>query len=171
MFEQVTQFEKLIASFFDAPYCVAVDSCTHALELALHQSPADYVSCPTNTYLSVPMMLERSGQDWFFQHRPWKGYYHLTPNVIDAATLWQAGAYIPETYMCISFHYKKHLSIGRAGAILCPSEGDYQDLKKLSYDGRDLSIVPWEEDGVIRDRPIYYWISLLYYSRNCTTRH
>jgi len=35
MFEYVTEFESQIADFFGAPYAVATDSCTHALELCL----------------------------------------------------------------------------------------------------------------------------------------
>jgi len=34
-FEVVKEFENKVADFFGAPYGVAVDSCTHGIELAL----------------------------------------------------------------------------------------------------------------------------------------
>ena len=34
-FETVSIFEKKISDFFGSPYAVAVDSCTHGLELCL----------------------------------------------------------------------------------------------------------------------------------------
>ena len=36
----------------------------------------------------------------------------------------------------MSFQFKKPLNLGRGGAILCETEGDYIALKKLTYDGR-----------------------------------
>ena len=34
-FELIEKFENKIAKFYGAPYAVAVDSCTHAIELCL----------------------------------------------------------------------------------------------------------------------------------------
>ena len=34
-FEIISEFEKSIAEFFGSPYAVAVDSCTHGIELCL----------------------------------------------------------------------------------------------------------------------------------------
>ena len=31
----IEEFEKLIADFFNAPYAVATDCCTHAIELCM----------------------------------------------------------------------------------------------------------------------------------------
>ena len=49
--------------------------------------------------------------------------------------------------MCLSFQFKKHLNLGRGGAILLSSKKDYDILKKMSYDGRDLS-KPWAEQDI-----------------------
>ena len=49
--------------------------------------------------------------------------------------------------MCLSFQFKKHLSLGRGGAILCNNKEDYTQLKKLSYDGR-LPNIPWAEQNI-----------------------
>ena len=37
-FEVVRKFENAIAKFYGAPYAVAVDSCTHSIELCLRYS-------------------------------------------------------------------------------------------------------------------------------------
>ena len=34
-FDIITKFENIIAKFFGSKYAIAVDSCTHGLELAL----------------------------------------------------------------------------------------------------------------------------------------
>ena len=34
-FKTVKEFENKVAEFFGAPYAVAVDSCTHGIELSL----------------------------------------------------------------------------------------------------------------------------------------
>ena len=64
MNEVVAQFEKEIASFYNAPYAVAVDCCTHAIELCLRYTKANNITIPSRTYLSVPMTAEKLGLDW-----------------------------------------------------------------------------------------------------------
>jgi dTDP-4-amino-4,6-dideoxygalactose transaminase len=49
--------------------------------------------------------------------------------------------------MCLSFQFKKHLSLGRGGAILCDNLQTYTELKKLSYDGRSPD-QPWAEQNI-----------------------
>ena len=49
--------------------------------------------------------------------------------------------------MCLSFQYKKHLSLGRGGAILLQNKKDYDILKKMSYDGRSPN-QPWMEQNI-----------------------
>ena len=38
--------------------------------------------------------------------------------------------------MCVSFQFRKHLSLGRGGIILFDKEEDFDILKRMSYDGR-----------------------------------
>lgn len=149
MFHKVEEFEKEIAKFYGAPYAVAVDCCTHAIELCLRYKKIKKVSCPKHTYLSIPMTLEKLGLEWKWTARSiWQDYYYLKDtNIIDAAVYWKSNGYIPETLMCLSFQFKKHLSLGRGGAILCQNYDDYIALKKMSYDGR-LPNVPWEQQNV-----------------------
>jgi dTDP-4-amino-4,6-dideoxygalactose transaminase len=49
--------------------------------------------------------------------------------------------------MCLSFQFKKHLSLGRGGMILLDNEKDYTDLKAMVYDGRSRDI-PWAEQDI-----------------------
>ena len=68
-------------------------------------------------------------------------------NIIDAATMWRKDSYIPNTYMCLSFQFKKHLSLGRGGMILLDNKTNYERIKKMSYDGRRRD-VPWAEQNI-----------------------
>ena len=68
-------------------------------------------------------------------------------NIIDAAVLWKEKSYIPGTFMCLSFQFQKHLSLGRGGMILLDSKEAAKDLKKLSYDGREPNI-PWRNQNI-----------------------
>lgn len=147
-FRVVEQFEENIAEFYGAPYAVATDCCTHAIELCLRHSNVKRATIPKHTYLSVPMTLEKLSIDWNFNDEQWTDYYQLNgTNIIDAAVLWRKNSYIPNTFMCISFQFKKHLSLGRGGAILCDNKYDYMLLKMMSYDGR-LPDIPWAQQDV-----------------------
>lgn len=146
-FEIVTEFENRIAKFYNAPFAVSTDCCTHAIELCLRlHNVADAVS-PKHNYISVPFTFEKLGLNWKFENLPWQDYYYVTENIIDAAVYWQRDGYIPNTFMCLSFQYKKHLSLSRGGMILCSNEEDYLRLKKLSYDGR-VPEVFWEAQDI-----------------------
>lgn len=149
-FSIVHEFEKKIADFFGAPYAVAVDSCTHGLELCLRYFKATGILSPTNTYLSVPMLANKLGVtlDWYeSEMNDWEESYTIFPFVIDAATMWRKNSYLVPSFMCLSFQYQKHLSLGRGGMILCPDEQSYNQLKKMSYDGR-LPGTPWREQDI-----------------------
>ncbi len=77
----------------------------------------------------------------------WQDYYYLTPNIIDAAVLWKSDSYIPNTFMNISFQFRKHLALGRGGCILTDNKEAALELKKMSYDGR-LPNIPWREQNI-----------------------
>ena len=49
--------------------------------------------------------------------------------------------------MCLSFQFRKHLSLGRGGAILTDNKEKALELKKMSYDGR-LPEIPWREQNI-----------------------
>jgi dTDP-4-amino-4,6-dideoxygalactose transaminase len=148
MFEYIEQFERQIAKFYNAPYAVATDCCTHAIELCLRYEGYDNVIIPTHTYISVPFTLKKLNLKWKFKYKEWQDFYYLgNTNIIDAAVFWKQNGYIKNTYMCLSFQYKKHLSLGRGGAILLQNKEDYDILKKMSYDGRSMT-VPWMQQNI-----------------------
>ena len=98
-FNVITKFEEEVAKFFGAPYAIAVDSCTHGVELALRYTNADYIRVPNRTYLSIPFLANKLSIDLFWKDENWTDYYYLTNQVIDAAVLWKPNSYIPKTFM------------------------------------------------------------------------
>lgn len=146
-FDIVREFEEKISSFFGSPYAVAIDSCTHGVELALRYTKAKKISCPKRTYLSIPFLSKKLNIDLEWRDENWVDYYYITENVIDAAVLWKKDSYIPKTFMGISFQYQKHLSLGRGGALLLDNEKAYFQIKKMSYDGR-IPNSPWRDQDI-----------------------
>ena len=151
-FDVVKEFEEKIASFFGAPYAVAVDCCTHGIEICLRYQNSSYFECPTRTYISIPLLANKLGIQLKWKEENWEDYYYLTNDssstpIIDAAVLWKKDSYIPNTFMCVSFQFKKHLSLGRGGVILTDNKEDYWNFKKMTYDGRHPDI-PWAEQNI-----------------------
>ena len=149
MFETVKEFEKQIADYYDAPYAVATDSCTHAIELSLrYDKPQVKLTIPTRTYISIPFTLMKLDMHWSFVNVEWSEYYFIGgTRIIDGAVNFARDSYIRGQLMCLSFQYKKMLSLGRGGAILCPTLQDYTTLKQMAYDGR-TDDKPWAEQNI-----------------------
>ena len=147
MFELVQDFEGRIASFFGAPFAVAADSCTHAIELALRYRGAEKISVPKRTYISIPFLASKLNIGLEWRDDAWSDYYFLTDCVIDAAVLWRRNSYVAGSMMGISFQYQKHLSLGRGGMLLLDDQNAAEAIKKMSYDGR-LSTKPWREQNI-----------------------
>ena len=147
-FQTVSDFEHAIAQYYRAPYAVATDCCTHAIELCLrHQQPVR-VTCPAHTYISVPFTFVKLGLGWRFTESPWHYYYQIgSTNIIDAAVYFKRDGYISGTLMCLSFQFRKPLSLGRGGAILCDNRLDYDALKAMTYDGR-CGDTPWADQAI-----------------------
>ena len=147
-FNKITEFENKIAEFFGAPHAVAVDCCTHGIELCLRQQEVLTLIVPKRTYLSVPMLANKLNIRLQWSDEQWEDYYWLEgTNIIDAAVLWEKDSYIPNTFMCVSFQFQKHLSLGRGGIILTDNKEAAIELKKMSYDGR-LPNVPWRNQNI-----------------------
>jgi dTDP-4-amino-4,6-dideoxygalactose transaminase len=146
--KEVLDFERQIADFYGAPFAVATDSCTHAIELCLRYLKIKNTSCPNHTYISIPFTLMKLDLNWSFKKENWKDFYCLgNTNIIDAAVYWKKDGYVKGSYMCLSFQYRKHLNLGRGGTILLDNEQSYTLLKKMSYDGR-LPNIPWVEQDI-----------------------
>ena len=161
-FDPLFQFEEAVAEFWGAKYAVAVDCCTHALELSLKVTPPkpwEVAYCPTRTYISVPMMLEKINRPRRYIERKWDGYYHLTDTVIDAAAHWKQDGYVPNKLMCISFGHKKHINIGKGGMILLNDPVIYKRLQKIRYDGRSIHSGVMYIDDDIAELGYHYYMT------------
>ena len=147
-FDSIVEFEKQVGVFFDAPYGIAVDCCTHGIELCLRHQNIKYYTVPKRTYISIPYLANKLNIKFDWRDEDWQDYYYLgETNIIDAAVLWKRNSYIPGTFMCVSFQYRKHLSLGRGGIILTDDENSAIMLKQMSYDGR-IPDVPWREQNI-----------------------
>ena len=151
-FNTLTDFEKAVSNYTGAPYVVLTDSCTHAMELCLRLAPPIIkVSLPKHTYLSVPMMLYKLGIDFEYNDVTWNYEYQIHPTQVwDSARAFDKDMFIPGRLQCLSFGHTKRLQIGHGGAILVDDEFQYQTLKEMAYDGRDLSINPWQDQPHFR---------------------
>jgi len=136
-------FEAELCEYTGAPFCVTVDSCTIALFLCAEYlkryvyKELPEVTVPKRTYLSVPQSFLHAGYKIRFKDINWTGYYQLDPTpIIDSAKWLTSDMYIRGSLMCLSFHIKKSLPIGRGGAILTDNIDIYNWLKKARYDGR-----------------------------------
>jgi len=147
-FKVIKKFEEEIANFFGSPYAVAVDCCTHSIELCLRYNKVNKFTIPRRTYLSIAFLGDKLNIDWDWKDEKWIDYYYLGgTNIIDAAVLWKSNSYIPNTFMCLSFQFQKHLSLGRGGMILTDDINARNALKRMSYDGRNPEI-PWREQNI-----------------------
>ena len=150
-FEKITEFESALAEFTGAPYAVMTDCCTHAIELCLRYDKSSRVLFPARTYLSIPMTMHKLGISYDYTDKLWTGEYQFIGTCIwDSARLLKEGMYRPGQLQCLSFGYDKPLSIGRGGAVLTDDVEVYRTLKHQCYDGRDLSISPWEDQKIFK---------------------
>lgn len=139
-FDVVRDFEKAVAQFTGAPRAVAVDCCTNAIFLSCISTRVKdkLITIPDDTYVSVPNAIKLAGGRVKLASIAWKGYYQLAPfDIIDSAKDFYYGMYTQKnSLVCLSFHAKKHLPIGRGGMILCPNNIIADKLSRLAYDGR-----------------------------------
>jgi dTDP-4-amino-4,6-dideoxygalactose transaminase len=140
-YKVVQMFEEEIAGYTGAPYAVSVDSCTNALFLCCKYLNVKEVIIPSKTYLSVPMSIIHSGGDVIFdtteESNHWSGLYQLKPYPIwDSAKRLTSNMYIPGQFMCLSFHIKKPLAIGKGGMILTDNLDAVNWFKRARYEGR-----------------------------------
>ena len=148
-FKSIVDFEQALANYTGAPYVIMTDCCTHALELCFRYDRPTTVKFTAHTYLSVPMMLRRLEIEYYHVDEEWTGEYQFYGSRIwDSARLLRENMYRPGMIQCLSFGFDKPLEIGRGGAILTDDEKFYSKVIKQRYDGRDLTISPWQEQQV-----------------------
>jgi dTDP-4-amino-4,6-dideoxygalactose transaminase len=140
-FRIVQMFEEEVAEYCGSKYAVAVDSCTDGLLLAClyEKVRGTEVTIPKHTYISVPQSIMNAGGVPKFEDLEWSGVYQLKPYPIyDSAKRLTSNMYIAGTHMCLSFHLKKPLPIGKGGMILTDNEDAYKWFIKARYEGRSF---------------------------------
>lgn len=166
----VRQFEKTIAKHCGAPYGIAVESCSAALFLCCLYLKVKEVTIPKKTYFSVPMGIFHAGGRVRYEDLKWSGAYQLKPYpIIDSAMRFKKRMYISGMFICLSFHYAKHIPIGRGGLILTDSKKAATWFRLMRNDSRRE--IPKEKDRVkllgwnfymmpeqaTRGLSLYYW--------------
>jgi len=148
-FNAILKFEQTLAAYTGAPYVVMTDCCTHAIELCLRYDRVKRTLFPANTYLSIPMTMHKLGIEYSYTDKPWIGEYQfIGTRIWDSARKLSMGMYRSGQMQCLSFGHDKPLEIGHGGAILLDDEQAYQTLLRQRYDGRDLTVSPWQEQKV-----------------------
>jgi len=151
----VKMFEETVADYCGSQYAVSVDNCTDALLLCCEYLKVKEVTIPSKTYLSVPQSIMHAGGTVKFKDYGWSGVYQLEPYPIyDAAKRFTSGMYRQGTLMCLSFHIKKHLKIGKGGMILTDSKEASDWFKRGRYEGRSEAMYH-EDDISINGRNAY----------------
>lgn len=161
MWEVVRQFEKAMCEYTGAPRAVAVESCTAALFLCClwnRVRDCNEVVLPSFTYPSVPAaVVHAGGRVRFVDGLEWQeeGWYKLTGHdngvifgntdyyvmrtcAVDSAKYIARGMWadLGLDHVCLSFHHKKALPIGRGGMILCEDVEDEEWFRWMRHDGR-----------------------------------
>lgn len=71
-FDAVSDFERAVAHYTGAPYCVTTDCCSHAIEIAFRLTHNNnQVEFPAHTYLSVPMTLQKLSVPYTMTDAEW----------------------------------------------------------------------------------------------------
>ena len=137
----VTNLEKLLAEYSGSKYCVAVESGSAAILLSLlwlrEKGPLGTVTWPKRTYPSIPCSIILLGGKVQFTDEEWSGTYQLNPYpIVDGALRFKKGMYSQGTFHMVSLHIRKHIPVGRGGAILLDDKDAYEWLKRARFDGR-----------------------------------
>lgn len=163
----VRDFEQAVAEYTGAPYCVAVNSCTAALLLAvawhlrndLTKNPTDHcdkteVEIPNKTYISVPMAIIHAAGRPTFRTEDWLGAYQLKPlPVWDSARWFTSALYqtmqikgnFDRPMVCTSHHWSKTLGIQQGGCILHDNHEADAWLRRARFDGRTEGVAPKDD--------------------------
>ena len=57
--EKVKELEDKVSSWFGAKYGIAVDSCTHGIELCMRLNNVKKLVVPKRTYISIPFLASK----------------------------------------------------------------------------------------------------------------
>ena len=146
--DAVTLFEQRLAEYAGSKYAVCVDSCSNGIFLCLKYLDIknQVLEFPKHTYSSPVMQAIHAGNFIRFVDKEWSGWYKIGyTSIVDAATRFCQGMYIPNSYFCVSFHHRKTLKIGKGGVILTNDSAFVEWCRPMIYDGRHKN-VPHEND-------------------------
>lgn len=137
----ITNLEELLAEYAGSKYAVCVESGSAAILLSLfwfkQKGELGTITIPKHTYPSIPCSIILMGGKVEFSDEEWEGTYRLDPYpIIDGALRFRKGMYESGTFHMVSMHVRKHIPVGRGGAILLDDEKAYEWLKKARFDGR-----------------------------------
>ncbi len=136
-YKVVEEFELAVADYCGAPFAVATNSCSTALQIALSFYAPATVRVPRRTYASVPNAVLNAGHKIQWWDSDWHGCYTLEPfAVVDAARRFTSGMFFDGHFICVSFQSSKILGLEQGGMILhdMPSANDF--LRRMRFDGR-----------------------------------
>lgn len=158
-YDIVDEFEQRIARYTGARFGVAVNSCTSAIMLSaalrFRQGYDKIAFLPAFTYIGVPMAILQAGGRVEFTHYEWSGGYWISRlRIYDGARRFRQGMYEGGLH-CLSFHWTKHLPIGRGGMILTENEEEYRLLRKMRYDGRTPGLSVGEDTFTVPGWHVY----------------
>jgi dTDP-4-amino-4,6-dideoxygalactose transaminase len=152
MFDKILKFEQELAAYTGAAYAVMTDCCTHAIELCLRYDRVQECSFTPYTYLSVPMTMHKLGIDYTYHDHDWQRWIGEYPfvgtRIWDSARRLEPNMYRAGQMQCLSFGYSKPLQVGRGGAILLDDTRAYNHLIRMRYDGRNLTVTPWQDQQI-----------------------
>jgi dTDP-4-amino-4,6-dideoxygalactose transaminase len=144
-FNTLFEFEQALAEYTGAPFVVATDCCTHAIELCMRIDNIHATEFTAFTYLSIPQLMKNLNIDYQLTDEYWIGEYQFHgTNIWDSARRLERNMYRVGQKQCLSFGYGKPLQLGRCGAILLDSANEYKTLSRWRSDGRDLQQSPWQ---------------------------
>jgi dTDP-4-amino-4,6-dideoxygalactose transaminase len=152
MLDKILKFEQALAAYTGAPYVVMTDCCTHAIELCLRYDQVKTCQFTPYTYLSVPMTMHKLGIRYEYLDHAWQRWVGEYPfvgtRIWDSARRLEPNMYQSGQMQCLSFGHSKPLQVGRGGAILLDDTRAYDQLLRMRYDGRNLTVSPWQDQQV-----------------------
>jgi hypothetical protein len=110
------------------------------------------VTLPYRSYISIPMTMHKLNIQYQYDTEvEWQYEYRIgLTNTWDSARNFDKNMYRANQMQCLSFGHSKRLEIGHGGAILTSNRDDAEQLRQMAYDGRDLTISPWQDQKVFR---------------------
>lgn len=147
-YSPVSDFEKVLEAYTGAPHAITVDNCSNAIFLALtyENVKGKELTIPAHTYMSVPCAVIHAGAAVNFDHKLNNGNKLKGAYQIQGSRTWDSALTFTKnmwsrfpkgSFACLSFSGpRKHLKLGKAGAILTDDKHAMEWFKLARYSGR-----------------------------------